>query len=112
MATVETKPHSAPRAAELLKHLKRKGDVFLMFINGEWTAASDGGSRELTNPANGEVFAKVAEGTAEDAERAIVAAREAFDNGPWRDSLALDRAKLLFRLADKIDEHTTELSRM
>jgi len=112
MATVETKPHSAPRAAELLKHLKRKGDVFLMFINGEWAAASDGGSRELTNPANGQVFAKVAEGAAQDAERAILAAREAFDNGPWRDSLALDRAKLLFRLADKIDEHTTELSRM
>jgi len=112
MATVETKPHAAPRAAELLKHLKRKDDVFLMFINGEWTAASDGGSRELTNPANGEVFAKVAEGTAQDAERAILAAREAFDNGPWRDSLALDRAKLLFRLADKIDEHTTELSRI
>ena len=112
MATVETKPYAAPRAAELLKHLKRKGDVFLMFINGEWTAASDGGSRELTNPANGEVFAKVAEGTAQDAERAIMAARDAFDNGPWRDSLALDRAKLLFRLADKIDEHTTELSRI
>jgi betaine-aldehyde dehydrogenase len=112
MATVETKPQSAPRAAELLQHLKHKGDVFLMFINGEWTAASDGGSRELTNPANGEVFAKVAEGTAEDAERAILAARDAFDNGPWRDSLALDRAKLLFRLADKIDEHTTELSRI
>jgi len=112
MATVETKPYAAPRAAELLKHLKRKGDVFLMFIIGEWTAASDGGSRELTNPANGEVFAKVAEGTAQDAERAIMAARDAFDNGPWRDSLALDRAKLLFRLADKIDEHTTELSRI
>ena len=112
MATVETKPQTAPRAAELLKNLKRKGDVFLMFINGEWTAASDGGSRELTNPANGEVYAKVAEGTAEDAERAIRAAREAFDNGPWRDSLALDRAKLLFRLAEKIDENATELSRI
>lgn len=112
MATVETKPQSAPRAAELLKHLKRKGDVFLMYINGEWTTASDGGSRELTNPANGEVYAKVAEGTAQDAERAIAAARDAFDNGPWRDSLALDRAKLLFQLAEKIDENTTELSRI
>ena len=50
-------------------------DTASLFINGEWTAASDGGSRELTNPANGEVFAKVAEGTAEDAERAIRAAR-------------------------------------
>jgi betaine-aldehyde dehydrogenase len=112
MATVETKPHAAPRVDELLKNLKRKGDAFLMFINGEWTAASDGATRDLVNPANGQVYAKVVEGTKEDAERAIRAARAAFDEGPWGESLAQDRARLLFRLADKIDEHATELSRI
>ncbi|MDQ6767593.1 MAG: aldehyde dehydrogenase family protein [Candidatus Eremiobacteraeota bacterium] len=83
-----------------------------MYVNGEWAAAADGGTRDLVNPANGEVFAKVAEGTKEDAERAIRAAHEAFYNGPWGESLAQDRAKLLFRLAEKIEEHATELSRI
>ncbi|MBV8339227.1 MAG: aldehyde dehydrogenase family protein, partial [Candidatus Eremiobacteraeota bacterium] len=83
-----------------------------MYIDGEWAAASDGGTRDLINPANGEVFAKVAEGTKEDAERAIRAAHRAFYEGSWGDSLALDRARLLFRLAEKIDEHAAELSRI
>jgi betaine-aldehyde dehydrogenase len=112
MATVETKPLSAPRAAELLRNLKSKDGVYLMYIDGEWSAASDGGTRDLVNPANGEAFAKVAEGTKEDAERAIRAAHRAFYEGSWGDSLALDRARLLFRLAEKIDEHAAELSRI
>ncbi len=112
MATVVTNTSSIPRTDELLKNLKQKDGVYLMYINGEWVGASDGGSRVLVNPANGENYAKVAEGTKEDAERAIRSAREAFDNGPWAESLALDRAKLLFQLAEKIDEHAAELSRI
>jgi len=112
MATAQAKPSSAPRAAELFKNLKRKGDAFLMWIGGVWTAASDGGTRDLVNPATGEVIAKVAEGTKEDAERAIRAAHKAFYEGPWGDSRAQDRAKLLFRLAERIDENATELSRI
>ncbi len=111
MATV-VKAQSAPRAADLLANLKSKNGVYLMYINGEWCAASDGGTRELVNPANGEIYAKVAEGTKDDAERAIRAAHAAFYEGPWGESLALDRAKLLFRLAEKIDEHAGELSRI
>ena len=112
MATVQTKPSTAPRAAELLGNLKSKDGVYLMYIDGEWVPASDGGTRDLINPANGEVFARVAEGTKADAERAIRAAHRAFYEGTWADSLALDRAKLLFRLAEKIDEHAAELSRI
>jgi betaine-aldehyde dehydrogenase len=96
----------------LLKNLKTKGDVCLMYIDGEWSPASDGGVRELISPSSGEVVAKVAEGTKQDAERAIQAARTAFDDGPWQQTGAQDRAKLLFKLADKIDEHATELSRL
>jgi betaine-aldehyde dehydrogenase len=112
MATVETKPKGSTRAAELLKNLKKSGDVYLMYIDGRWSAASDGGVRDLLNPASGEVIAKVAEGTKEDAERAILGAHQAFYEGPWGESSALDRAKLLFRLAEKIDENATELSRI
>ena len=97
---------------DLLKNLKMKDGVCLMHIDGAWTAASDGGVRELVNPGNGEVIAKVADGTRQDAERAIRAARGAFDSGSWSNMSALDRAKLLFRLADKIEAHATELSRL
>ncbi len=97
---------------DLLKNLKTKDGVCLMYVNGAWVPASDGGARELVNPSNEEVVARVAEGTKKDAQTAIAAAREAFDNGPWRDTAALDRAKLLFKLADIIEEHAPELSRM
>ena len=96
----------------LLANLPQSDGVCLMYIGGEFVKASDGGTRKLINPANGEVAAIVAEGTKEDAERAIRNARQAFDNGVWPDTPALDRAKLLFKLADAIDAHFTELSRM
>ena len=97
---------------DLLKNLRRENGVALMFIDGEFRAASDGGTSVCVNPANGEVIVKVAEGTAADAERAIRAARAAFDKGPWGESLAQDRARLLNKLADSIDEHAEELSRL
>ncbi len=96
----------------LLKDLPAKDGVCLMYIDGGWSAASAGGVRELINPSNGEPIARVAEGTKLDAERAIRAARAAFDEGPWSSSTAQDRAKLLFKLADILEEHTTELSRL
>jgi len=105
-------PKGATGQAELLKNLRTAGGAYAMFIDGQWGAAADGGTRELVNPANGDVIAKVAEGSQADAERAIQAAHDAFYKGPWGESNAQDRAKLLFRLADKIDEHAAELSRM
>ena len=97
---------------DLLRNLPQSGGACLMYVDGAFTLASDGGTRKLINPANGEVSAVVAEGVKEDVERAIRGAREAFDNGPWGSTPALERAKLLFKLADKIDEHFTELSRL
>ncbi|HEY5093983.1 MAG TPA: aldehyde dehydrogenase family protein [Candidatus Eremiobacteraceae bacterium] len=97
---------------DLLKNLHRENGVALMFIDGVFSAASDGGTSKCINPSNGELIVRVAEGTLADAERAIRAAREAFQNGPWGESLAQDRARLLHRLADRIDEHAEELSRL
>jgi betaine-aldehyde dehydrogenase len=112
MATVQAPASKAPRPAELLANCKGKNGTYLMYVDGEWIPAADGGTRNLYNPANGEVIAAVAEGTAQDAERAIRAAHKAFYEGPWGDSLAQDRAKLLFRLAERIDENAQELSRI
>ncbi len=114
MKTIERQSDSktATLAKELLANLKRAGDAYAMWIDGTWAGASDGGTRPLLNPADGEVICRVAEGTVEDAERAIRAAHTAFYKGPWGDSLALDRARLLFKLADKIDEHAAEFARL
>lgn len=73
-----------------------------MWINGKWTQARSGKTRELFDPANGELVAVVPESGREDAVSAIDAARAAFDHGPWRKTTALDRGKVLFRIADGI----------
>ena len=83
-----------------------------MFVGGTWCAASDRGVRTLLNPATGEPIASVAEGTRADADRAISAARHAFDTGPWGQMFAHDRARLLTRLADAIEEHAEEFSQI
>jgi betaine-aldehyde dehydrogenase len=83
-----------------------------MLIGGVWSGASDGATRDLIDPATGEVFARVAEGTLADAQRAIAAAREAFDHGPWRTTSAHDRAKALFAIADALDARAEEFTRL
>lgn len=73
-----------------------------MLINGEWVAARSGQTRPVTDPANSELLAQVPESGAEDAALAITAAREAFDNGPWRSTPPLERGKLLFKVSQAI----------
>ncbi len=98
---------------ELLRNLPRSANgTLLMYVNGRWCDASDGATRTLINPSNDEAVATVCEGTREDAARAIQSAHDAFYSGPWGESTALDRAKLLLRLADKIDEYAAELARI
>jgi betaine-aldehyde dehydrogenase len=97
---------------EILRNLPRIDGIVPMYVDGTWRLASDGGTRELRNPANGRVIATVAEGTAADAEAAILAARRAFDDGPWRAISAAERAALLFKVADAIDAHRDEFMRI
>ncbi|MBX7157313.1 MAG: aldehyde dehydrogenase family protein [Verrucomicrobiae bacterium] len=83
-----------------------------MYIDGKWVVAAEGGTRDILNPATNEVVATVAEGSAKDAERAVLAARKAFDEGPWPQKLAIERAALLFKLADKIEAHADEFAEL
>jgi len=80
-----------------------------MLINGQWVNAASGKTFPTYNPATGEVLAQVAEGDREDIERAVKAARKAFDHGPWRQMTAAERARLIWKLADLIEAHTEEL---
>ncbi|WP_316898834.1 betaine-aldehyde dehydrogenase [Pseudodesulfovibrio indicus] len=82
------------------------------YINGQWRGSMHGGRREIHNPFDGSVIAVVAEGGREDAEAAIGAARHAFDRGGWPQTPAVERARLLFRLADLIERDHEELARL
>ena len=82
-----------------------------MFINGKWKTAVEGATREIFNPANNKVIAVVAEGTEKDAELAIKAARKAFDEGPWPQMRAGERASYLFKLADLIEAEAEEFAK-
>ena len=83
-------------------------DSHQMFIDGEWVNSSDGATRDIISPATGEVIATVQEGTAEDANRAVAAAKKAFDE-VWFDSTPKDRQLALLKLADAIEAHAEEI---
>ena len=80
------------------------------FIGGEWVQALGGGTRDILNPANNERIAVVADGSAQDAERAVAYARRAFDAGPWPRMRAQERAGFLFKIAELLEKHAEELA--
>ena len=80
---------------------------FDMWIGGRWTSAADGKTRDVVNPANGEIIGTVPEATAQDVGRAVEAARQAFDEGPWPRFSARDRGTLLFKVAEAIRQQAS-----
>ena len=80
------------------------------FIGGEWVEASSGETMEVLNPATAEVIAEVPRSGAEDVDRAVEAAKKAWDE--WRFKTPKDRMELLLELADAIEEHADELARL
>lgn len=83
-----------------------------MFIGGEWVQARSGATREIRDPANGELLARVPESGREDADAAISAARAAFDGGAWRRASAQDRGQLLFRVAAGLRAEARKLAEL
>lgn len=83
-----------------------------LLIDGEWVDAQGGRTFETVNPATGEVLTQVASATKADVDRAVQAARKAFDdqNGAWRKMTASDRGKLLWRIADLIEKNIDEVA--
>lgn len=97
----------AERKPALHPMLDGKTKKFL--IGGEWVEAASGRTFDSINPATGELLARVAEGGAEDIDRAVRAARQAF-NGPWRDMKPYDRQAILLRLADLVEKNFDDLT--
>lgn len=81
-----------------------------MLIGGRWRNAASGKTFRTINPATEDVIAEVAQGDREDVDRAVAAARAAFESGPWPKMDARDRGRLLGRLADLIEQEADELA--
>ena len=82
----------------------------LLYINGEFTTATGGTTMKNMNPFTNELINEVAEGQAEDINKAVAAARVAFDNGPWKSMKLAKRMAFIYRIADIIDEEVERIS--
>ncbi|WP_199175869.1 aldehyde dehydrogenase family protein [Telmatospirillum siberiense] len=85
------------------------GKTKRMLVDGAWVEAISGKTFESRNPATGTLLAMVAEGDRQDVERAVAAARRAFE-GPWSRVKPFERQRILLRLADLVERHFDELA--
>src|SRR5579884_3717938 len=107
MAVSDTEIKVAPEVSQFIA-VPRK-----MLINGQWVDAASGKTFPVYNPATGEVLAQVTEGDKEDIDRAVQAARKAFDQGPWYTKMTPStRGQLINRLADLLEQHTEEFAQL
>jgi len=83
-----------------------------LLINNEWVESTSGKTFPTINPTTGQEICQVAEAGAADVDRAVSAAQAAFNGGPWCRMWAVERSRLLHRLADLIEENAEELARL
>src|SRR6266436_9623342 len=84
--------------------------TYQMLINGEWVASKSSKTFPVYDPSTEEVIAHVPDASADDVNRAVAAARAAFDDGPWGQSTHQERGRVLFRLAEKIRQNVDMLA--
>ncbi|MBV9230127.1 MAG: aldehyde dehydrogenase family protein [Chloroflexi bacterium] len=106
MAVSDTEIKVAPEVSQFISQPRP------MLIDGKWVQAASGKTFPVYNPATGEVMAHVAEGDKEDIERAVTAARKAFESGPWRDMTPSERGRMVWKLADLLEAHADEFAQL
>ena len=91
-----------------------KTDVrtYQLYINGEWVSSKSNKTFPVYDPASEEVIAQAPDANADDVNRAVAAAKAAFEDGPWATTTAQERGRVLFRLADKIRQNTAMLAEL
>lgn len=82
------------------------------YVNGQWVASASGETFSVYDPASEEVIAQVASSGAADVDKAVQAARAAFDSGPWATTTAQDRGRMLFKLAEKVRQNAAKLAEL
>src|SRR3989441_6745963 len=86
--------------------------TYQMFINGEWVTSKTNKTFPVYDPSTEEVIAQVPDANADDVNRAVAAAKSAFEEGPWATTLAQDRGRILFKLAEKIRQNAAHLPKL
>jgi len=85
---------------------------YQMYVNGEWIASNTGKTFPVYDPSTEEAIAEVPDSNASDVNRAVAAAKDAFENGPWASSTAQERGRVLFKLADAVRQNTVTLAEL
>jgi phenylacetaldehyde dehydrogenase len=106
MATTTAPVQLDPKVTEFLSQPRK------ILIDGQWVDAASGKTFATYNPATGEILSQVAEGDQADIDRAVKAARKAFESGPWRDLLPSKRGSLLWKLAELLEANLEELAEL
>src|SRR4051812_44459809 len=83
-----------------------------LLINNEWCEAQSGKRFDVLNPATEMKLTDVAEGDKADIDRAVSAARRAFEEGPWKKMSARDRGRIIYKFAQLVDKHRGELAEL
>jgi len=104
---VSYQQHAYSEAAK--KALARKP---ALFINGEWVASSHDSTIEVEDPSSGQIVSHIVDASVADTDRAVAAARAAFDDGRWSDLPPIVRERTMLRLADLIEAHGDELAEL
>ena len=102
---------NAPVLTDRLKALETGffAETHKLFIDGQWVDSESGETIDVTNPATGQVIAKVQAANAADIDKAVKAARKAFESGAWPAMNGTERAKLLWKLADALEANVDEI---
>src|SRR5450755_3602048 len=86
--------------------------TYQMYVNGQWIASNSGKTFPVYDPSTEEVITQVPDSNAKDVDRAVGAAKDAFENGPWASSTAQERGRVLFKLADAVRQNTAALAEL
>ncbi len=86
--------------------------TYQMYINGEWVASNSSKTFPVYDPASEEIIAHVPDANAGDVNRAVAAAKTAFEDGPWSTTTPQERGRILFRLADKVRQNLPMLAEL
>jgi phenylacetaldehyde dehydrogenase len=98
-----------PAVQDARRNLKRR---YGLLIDGAWVEPASGRTFSTVNPATGETLAEIAAGEAADIDRAVIAARRAFESGPWRRITPAERQRMIWRLADLIEGAAEEFAQL
>jgi len=105
-ASIAPQPEPSAAAARFLKRTHK------LFIGGEWVESKSSKRIPVMDPATGREISSVPDASAADVERAVAAARQAFEKGPWPEMLPVQREALIWKLSDLIERNADELAEL